>query len=300
MKKYIGVDLGGTNVRVAVVTESGVVLEELKNPSYSQDGPEKVLDNVVSMIRSLQDFSQCLGIGIGIPGPIDTMRGVASMTTNIKDLADFKIIDYIQRTIDLPVYLENDGNVAALAEARIGAGKGYHIVYYITHSTGIGGSLVINGVPLSGRKGYAGEIANIIIDRDRESINHLNVGAVENEASGTALIRKARVLIDPNINSAAEIFELAKNGNEPALQLIDTMSYDFAQMCSAIAHVCDPEVFIIGGGVSKSYSLYFDKVISYYKTMVHTQMQDVEFKLAELEEPGIIGASMLCHGKEPS
>ncbi|RNM32192.1 ROK family protein [Erysipelothrix rhusiopathiae] len=301
MNKYIGVDLGGTNVRVAVIDEDGKIHEQVKSESYALEGPKVVLDNIISMIKNLKQFDECVGIGLGLPGPVNTELGCVTLSTNMKGFTEYPVIDYLKKHIDLPIYMDNDANVAGLAEALVGAGKGNNVVYYLTHSTGIGGALVFNGQVLSGHKGYAGEVGNIVIDRERvrrSDINTLNAGAVENEASGSALVRKAQELIDPKIQSAEEIFTLMEQGNEQAIQLIDEMSYDFAMMLSSIAHVCNPHVFVIGGGVTKSKNLYWDRMIGYYQDLVHEQMRDTQFVEAKLDEPGVIGAAMLCYSKE--
>lgn len=301
MKKFIGVDLGGTNVRVAIVTELGEILEEIKRPSKAQEGPEAVINNIVDIIRNFNDASGVEGIGIGIPGPVDTEKGSVSLATNLPGFQGFPVVDYLKRETGLPVYIDNDANVAGLAEALVGAGKGKRVVYYVTHSTGIGGAMVVNGRVVSGNKGYAGEIGNIVIDRNRPhytEINTLNQGAVENEASGSAMVRKAQATINPEIQSAYEIFKMYEQNDPRAVQLIETMSYDMGQLLATIAHIVDPHVFVLGGGVSQSRNLYWDKMIEVYKSLVHPQMRDVEFVLAELDEPGVVGAAMLCYSQE--
>lgn len=301
MKKYIGVDLGGTNVRVAIVTELGEILEEIKRPSKAQEGPEAVLNNIIDIIKSFDDIASVEGIGIGIPGPVDTEKGCVSLATNLKGFQGFPVVDYLKREFGLPVYIDNDANVAGLAEALVGAGKGKRVVYYVTHSTGIGGALVVNGRVVSGNKGYAGEIGNIVIDRNRPhytDVNTLNAGAVENEASGSAMVRKAQATINPEITSAYEIFKMYEQNDPRAVELVDTMSYDVGQLLATIAHVVDPHVFVLGGGVAQSRNLYWPKMIEVYKELVHPQMRDVEFVLAELDEPGVVGAAMLCYSQE--
>lgn len=301
MKKYLGVDLGGTNVRVAIITEEGDILEEIKRPSLADQEPEVVLDNIVEMAKTLKDFKECKGMGIGLPGPVDTEKGCVTLSTNLNGFTGYPVIDYLKKFFDFPIYMDNDANVAGLAEALVGAGRGRPVVYYLTQSTGIGGALVINGQVVSGRKGYAGEVGNIVIDRDRvrqSDVNTLNAGAVENEASGSAMVRKAQKLIDPEITSAQSIFQLYEEKDPVAVQIVDEMAYDFAMMLQGIAHVVDPHVFVLGGGVTKSRDLYWDRMIAYYKDLVHDNMRDVEFKEAMLEEPGIIGAAMLCYSKE--
>ena len=219
MKTVIGIDLGGTNVRVAKVTEDGKILQEFKSPSYAQEGPEKVTSNIIALIKKIDGVKDCVGIGIGVPGPVDTIHNVMKMSTNLPGFTDYPLGAIIEKEVGIPCYLDNDANVAGLAEALLGAGRGEKVVYYITHSTGIGGALVVGGVVVSGKNGYAGEVGNIIVTREGEKINHLNIGAVENLASGTALVKAAKKLIDPKIESAAEIFKLAKEGNTVALDI---------------------------------------------------------------------------------
>lgn len=294
MKTYIGVDLGGTNVRVAKVDEDGNILQIVKEPTEIGKGTEHVIAKIISMIERIDGYKDCLGIGMGVPGPVDTVNGKMILATNLPGFQGFPIVDRIQSHFNIPTYLDNDVNVAGMGEAVLGAGKDKDIVYYVTISTGIGGALVVNQRVVSGRNGHAGEIANIIIDRNRKKINYLNTGAVENEASGTALTRKGKEIFGEDaIRHAGDVFDLARKGDEKALAICDEMAYDLAVMFSVIAHVVDPEVFVVGGGVMKGKDVFFEKMESYYRTMIHQGMQTVVFKEAELEEPGIVGAAML-------
>ena len=261
MKKYIGVDLGGTNIRAAVVQEDGKILCMKKSESHPERGAEPVMETMISLI--------------GYP-----------------------IADHIRNHFRKPTFMDNDVKVAALGEAVLGAGKGYPIVYYVTVSTGIGGALVIDRKVVSGQNGHAGEIGNICIDRNREKYNILNAGAVENEASGTAITRKGRAVFGDSIHNAGDVFDLARSGDEKALEIVDNMAYDLAMMFSAIGHVVDPHVFVVGGGVMKGKDVFFEKMEKYYRSMIHEGMQPVVFKEAELEEPGIAGAAMLPMTRE--
>lgn len=293
MKKYIGVDLGGTNIRAAVVDEEGRILCMEKTRSNPERGAEPVMETMISLIESLDGYEECEGIGMGIPGPINTAEGKIIVSTNLPKLIGFPIADYISRHFGKPAYMDNDVKVAALGEAVQGAGKGYPIVYYVTISTGIGGALVINQKVVSGQNGHAGEIGNICIDRNREKYNILNAGAVENEASGTAITRKGRAVFGDQIQYAGDVFKLAADGDARAEKIVDDMSYDLAVMFSAIGHIVDPHVFVVGGGVMKGKDVFFDKMEQYYRSMIHEGMQPVIFREAQLEEPGIIGAAML-------
>ena len=297
MKTYIGVDLGGTNVRAAIVDEEGKVLVQKKSPSYAQEGKEKVMNTIINLIKSLPDYELCSGIGVGVPGPCDEKTGSMVLATNLPGFEGYSIANKLEETFHMPSFIDNDANVAALAEALVGAGKGKKVVYYVTLSTGIGGGLVINGECISGKHGFTGEIANIIIDRNRSKVNYLAVGAIENEASGIAITRKANEKASKKYKHAGEVFEDAHNGNPVAKEIVDNVVRDLAQLFATIACVCDPDIFILGGGMMQSSDLFLPSVIEKFKEISHTQLHDDEFVLASLEEPGVIGAAMLPKSK---
>ena len=298
MKKYIGVDLGGTNVRAAIVDEEGNVLVQKKSPSYGTEGVEKVMSTIISLIKTLPEYETCSGIGVGVPGPCDQKTGSMVMSTNLPGFAGYSIANRLKEEFNMPAFIDNDANVAGLAEALVGAGKGKDVVFYVTLSTGIGGGLVVNGKCVSGMHGYAGEIANIIIDRNRSKVNHLAVGAVENEASGTSITRKANEKAgEKKYAHAGEVFDAASNGNKDCQEIVENVTTDLAQMFATISCVVDPDVYVIGGGMMKSKEHFLPQVIEKYKTMSHGPLHDVEFVQASLEEPGVIGAAMLPKSK---
>ncbi|RRC92099.1 ROK family protein [Erysipelotrichaceae bacterium OH741_COT-311] len=294
MKTYIGIDLGGTNVRVCKIMANGNILQEVKSLSYGMEGPEVVIENLVKLIKSIDAYQECSGIGIGVPGPVDTVNKVMKISSNLKGFTDYPIAKVLEEKVGLPVFVDNDANVAGLAEALVGAGKGLGIVYYVTISTGIGGALIVNGKLISGKSGYAGETGNMIVDPYRKPFNNLNPGASESEASGRALTRKGKELFGEDaIQNAGDVFALAASGNSDAQKLIDQMTTDLAILFSHVAHIVDPHMFVIGGGVLKSKAQWFDTMIEKFKTFVHPGMRDVKFEVAKLEEPGIVGAAML-------
>ena len=298
MKSYLGIDLGGTNVRVAKISEDGKILAQVKGPSYGQEGPAKVMANIKEMVRDIPGWKDCAGIGVGVPGPVDTKAGTMVLSTNLPGFAGYPFADEMSKEFGMPAFLDNDANVAGLAEAVVGAGKGLSTVFYVTISTGIGGVLVVDGKTVSGKHGFGGEIANIIIDRNREKVNYLNIGAIENEASGTAITRKYEQLSGERIAHTGVVFDRALAGDEIAKKVKAEYEKDLGQYFATIACVCDPDIFILGGGMMKSADKFLPGVIEQYKAMSHTAVHDTPFVLAGLEEPGIIGAAMLpvSHG----
>lgn len=293
MKTYLGIDLGGTNVRVAKIAEDGSIVAQVKGPSYGQEGPEKVMGNLKELVRQIPNWEECLGIGVGVPGPVDTKNGTMVLSTNLPGFAGYPFAEDLKKEFGMPAFLDNDANVAALAEALVGAGKGLNYVFYTTISTGIGGCLVVDGKTVSGMHGFGGEVANIIIDRNREQVNYLNVGAIENEASGTGLKRKYEALTGQTIEHTGVVFDKAAAGEEAAKKVVEEFQKDLGQYFATVCCVCDPDIFIIGGGMTKSADKWLDGVVEQYKAMSHKAVQDTPFVLAGLEEPGIIGAAML-------
>lgn len=300
MKYYIGIDLGGTNVRVAKVDENGNILKDIIEPSHALEGPQKINEHIIKMLKEF-NMSDIEGIGLAIPGPVDAKTNTITMATNIPGCEGYPFAEEIEKEFGKKVILDNDANVAGLAESMFGAGRGYSTVFYLTHSTGIGGAFIIDQKIHSGHKGYAGEVANVIVDSNAKAYPryaHLNTGGVETVASGTALRLIGSEKIGEEGNSSVKIFELARSGDQRALDIVDKMAKDFAICIADISAIVAPDCFVIGGGCSKANDVYFDKLRTYFKSMVHPILRDVPLKLAELDEPGVVGAAMLVKSHE--
>ena len=154
----------------------------------------------------------------------------------------------------------------------------------------------MEGKVISGHKGYAGEVANVIVEPDAKQYpvyQHLNRGGVESVASGTAIGLIGKDLIGEEADSARKVFELAAQGNPIALEIVDKMSKNFATCLADISAICAPDCFVIGGGCSHSSDLYFDKIRAYFRSMAHEAMRDVPILKASLAEPGVLGAAMI-------
>jgi len=295
MNYYIGIDLGGTNVRVAKVDEDGKIVQDVIAPSYGLEGPQKIESNILDLLKQF-DLNDVKSIGLAIPGPVDGEKNVITQATNIPGCENYPFADNMQKVTGVPVFLDNDANAAGLAEAVLGSGKGYNVVYFLTHSTGIGGGLIINGHVIQGHKGYAGEVANVIVDptaKQFENYKHLNRGGVETIASGTAIGLFGKEKLGEAGDSSRKVFALAKEGNAVAQEIIDKMAKDFATCLSAISAIVAPDCFVIGGGCSHSSDQYFDKIRENFKTMAHPGMREVPILKATLEEPGVLGAAMI-------
>ena len=300
MKYYIGIDLGGTNVRTLLVDEKGQSYSEVKDNTEREKGPDFVCSKIIRQIESL-DYSVCggienvQGIGIGVPGPVDTVHGVMIMATNLPGFENYPICEKLSTRFNLPVFIDNDANVAGLAEALLGAGKGKPSCYYVTISTGIGGAFIVNGQLVSGGRGHAGEIGNIIVKNNGYKFGGLNQGAAEGEASGTAITRKGKELLGEDVvNHAGDVFRLADEGNVVAQGIVDEVISEWATMFANIAHTVDPHCFVIGGGVMKSKKYFYDRLVEQFNAKIHVGMRGyIPLLETELEDCGAIGAAML-------
>lgn len=293
-KHTIGVDLGGTNLRVALVSESGRIIKELSRKTEANKGPDFVLANLVEMIKTTQGDNEVGSIGIGCPGPLDPYHGVILSPPNLPGWDEVPLVQMLEQHFSVPIVLDNDANAAALAEAKLGAGVGHQSVYYITWSTGIGGGFVIDGKLFKGAQGYAGEIGNMIIQPKGYQHANLNAGALEAVASGTAIGRIGKLKLGIS-GGAEEVFRLAEQGQIEAIAILEEAVDYLAMGMANIVHCINPEVFILGGGVMQSKELVFEKLLDTVRGYVYPTLQDqILIKPAALEtKAGIIGAALL-------
>ena len=305
MKTYIGIDLGGTNVRALLVDENGINLDLIKEPTNAEEGVEAVMARIIRMVRSL-NYAGCggienvSGIGMGVPGPVDPHRGCMKMAQNLPGFEDYPIKDKLYQEFKLPVYLDNDANVAGLAEALLGAGKNYKSVYFVTCSTGIGGAYIFDGHVMTGAHGYAGEVGNMIINPKGIKHGIRNAGAAETEASGTALIRLANDFMSgEEIVDAGVIFKSAEQGDPIAVRLRADFINGYSTVLANIAHVIDPECIVLGGGVMKSEKYFYDDLVNAFNDKLYPGLRgNIALLKAELPHAGSVGAAILPKSME--
>jgi glucokinase len=288
----IGIDLGGTQLRGAIIDNFGTIVEECKVSTEADKGPQHVINKMKQMISQLLSIKDVIAIGIGSPGPLH--NGVVHLPPNLPDWNQIPLVDLIYQEFDLPVYLDNDANVAALAEACLGVESSVETVFYLTISTGIGGGYVINRQLIRGAMNCAGEVGNLIISSSSSSIGAWNVNSFESLASGTAIARQGEKLLKTK-GGAKEVFQLAEQGNESALHIIDEHMFYLAVGLSNIIHSFNPHQIILGGGVMQSYEKYLTKLIMTTDQFVYPQLKGTtQITLARLgSNSGVIGAALL-------
>lgn len=294
MKKGIGIDIGGTNLRVGIVGEDGSILRDEKIPTKQELGIDYAIKNIVDIIKSF-DAESIETIGIGAPGPLDAKAGMLLDSPNLPTWKNVNIVEILEDALDKRVYLENDGNVAGLAEAIYGAGKDYNSVTYITLSTGVGGGIVLDKKLITGAHGIAAEIGNIILDPTGVEHSNMNKGCFESFCSGTAILREG-IHKDLNVESTLDVFRLADSKDVVAVEIIDKFIKYLGMGMSNIIHVFNPDIFVLGGGVTKSL-LECDLMDRVYESVQDYQFDSAKNKViiepAKLDDCGIIGAGVL-------
>lgn len=305
----MGIDLGGTNISGAVSDFQGNIIYKCTICTKAQEGEKAVLERIIWIIdkvmrESKVDREKISSIGIGSPGPLDAKKGKIITTPNLP-FRDFDIIKPIKDRFNMPIYLENDANVAAIGEYIFGAGKGTNSMIFITVSTGIGGGAVLNRKIYRGNTGNALEIGHMTLERNGPRCNCGNYGCAEALASGAAIGKAAREKVLKGINTSLanyenitsyEVFKEAEKGDVVAKAILDK-ALNYLGICiSNIITVFDPEVVIIGGGVSKSGEIVLKKVREVVnKRCFKALAESVKIKPATLgTDAGVIGAAALA------
>lgn len=310
MKNYvIGVDLGGTKISTALSTLDGKILSQTVVPTDAAEGEVPVLNRVIGTIQDVLVASQITSdeveaIGIGSPGPLDAKKGVIITTPNLP-FKNYNLVDPIKLKFDIPVYLDNDANVAAIGEFMFGAGKGKKNIVYFTVSTGVGGGAVLNGQAYRGNTSNALEIGHITVNPNGPRCNCGNVGCLEAIASGTAIGKSGRDAVLSKVETSLrnyekitsyEVFKEAEKGDEVAKEIIENaMNYLGIGVANAIS-IFDPEMVIIGGGVASAGDIVFDsvrKVVN--KRCFKSMAESCEIVPAGLGvDAGVVGAVALA------
>lgn len=309
MKKYVfGVDVGGTTVKMGLFDMNANLLKKWEIPSVTEGGGERILPDIADSIKHTMQQSKIMieevaGVGIGVPGPVD-VSGTVYKTANLGWDTVFNIPQAFHTYLDVPVMAGNDANVAALGEMWQGGGKGYKDLVVVTLGTGVGGGIICNGQMVTGANGAGGEIGHIHVeDEETEECGCHNIGCLEQYASATGIVRLARrrlekdaepsVLRDGKL-SAKAVFDAVKLGDKVAIEVADQFGKYLGKGLAAIAAVMNPQIFVIGGGVSKAGEVLFEYIKPYYMRYAFRGCHEAELKLATLgNDAGIFGAAKL-------
>lgn len=310
MKKYcFGIDVGGTTVKMGLFTTEGELLDKWEIPTRKEDGGAYILNDVAASVEAkLAEKNiakeDVAGAGIGVPGPtLDT--GYVSICVNL-GWKDKNPANELSELLSIPVKAGNDANVAALGEMWKGGGEGYLDVVLLTLGTGVGGSIIINGEIAPSHRGVGGELGHITVNPDEEATcNCGNHGCLEQYASATGVVRIANKLLAASKEesslrtletvTAKDVFDAAKAGDHLAVEAVEVLGKYLGLVVANVALTVDPDVFVIGGGVSKAGQVLIDVITKYYhnfaKIIGDNKAKVVLAKLGN--DAGIYGAARM-------
>ncbi|MCR5543011.1 MAG: ROK family glucokinase [Eubacterium sp.] len=307
MSQYVyGVDIGGTTVKIGLFSIGGELLDKWEITTRTDDGGSLILSDIAKSIdENLTtkgiDKADVKGVGMGVPGPVRE-DGTVLKCVNL-GWGVFNAADELSGLIGLPVKVGNDANMAALGEYWQGGGKGHHSIIMVTLGTGVGGGIIIDGKMLAGVNGAGGEIGHMTIDLNEQDVcNCGKKGCLEQYASATGIVRLANKALNDSDKpsklrevkyiSAKEIFDAAKSGDEIAVGLVEEHGKRLGYALANISCVVDPEVFVIGGGVSKAGEILLDAAKKYYQQYAFHACKNTGFELAKLgNDAGMYGGA---------
>ncbi len=309
MKKYgFGVDIGGTTIKMSLFEMTGHMVDKWEIPTNTSDHGSSILDDVAAVIEgrlvsdgiSKEDVE---GIGIGVPGPV-VEDSVVVCCVNL-GWGRVDVAKELGEKTGLKVRVGNDANVAALGEMWQGGGKGYKNVIMITLGTGVGGGIIIDGKIINGSNGAGGEIGHVFVDEaEEEKCGCGKCGCLEQYASATGIVRLAKralaadgrdsALRSVENLSAKAVADAAKAGDALALEVLEKMGKILGTSLANAACIVDPEVFVIGGGVSKAGTIITEVIRKYYIERAFQSCRNADFALAQLgNDAGVYGCVYL-------
>lgn len=307
MANYVfGVDIGGTTVKIGLFTVDGAMVDKWEITTRTDEGGKYILNDIAASVEAKLaekeiDKKDVKGIGMGVPGPVK-QDGTVLRCVNL-GWGIFNAAEELSGIIGLPVKAGNDANMAALGEMWQGGGKGYKNIVMVTLGTGVGGGIILDGKMLSGVNGAGGEIGHIQVNDDETEVCGCGrKGCLEQYTSATGIVRMANTMLNTTDRpsslrsaqyvSAKAVFDAAKQGDELASEIVDKHGKCLGKSLAQIACVVDPEVFVIGGGVSKAGSIITETTEKYFQEYAFHACKKTKFTLATLgNDAGMYGGA---------
>ena len=312
MASYVfGVDIGGTSVKIGLFSAEGELLDKWEITTRTDDGGAYILGDIAESVKTKMGErgiaeGDVLGVGMGVPGPVRE-DGTVIKCVNL-GWGIFNAAEELGKLLNMKVKVGNDANMAALGEMWQGGGKGHENIVMVTLGTGVGGGIILNGKMLAGVNGAGGEIGHMTMDLTETDVcNCGKRGCLEQYASATGIVRMANKALNDSDRpsklrevqyiSAKEIFDAAKTGDDLAMELVDELGKKLGLASAQIAAVVDPEVFVIGGGVSKAGQIILDATEKYFKQYAFHACRNTIFELAVLgNDAGMYGGARAVLG----
>ena len=315
MKEYaFGIDLGGTTAKVGLFTTAGALLEKWEVPTDSSEKGIRILPNLAAAILGKMEEKgltpdQVEGVGIGVPGPVQKSSVVPIVCANLGGWGQQDVAANLSALLKgLKVLVGNDANVAALGEIWMGAAKGCRSAVMVTLGTGVGGGVIVDGKVVEGAHGAGGEIGHITVNRHETACCGCGKrGCLEQYSSATGVVRCMKLLLEEHPDTpctlqgtdfaAKDVFDAARAGDPLAAKEVDQMTDLLGLALTSIASTTDPEVFLVGGGVSRAGDVLFQPLAAHYKEYAFKSCREIPIKQASLgNDAGIYGAVRLIVG----
>ena len=309
MRTIVSIDIGGTRLRAAAYKQDQFQPISQKRVETKAKEPN-AFGRLINLLEDIWPKNENVdAIGVSSPGPVDPHTGVIMVTPNIKEWRDFPITAKLTDHFGIPAYLDNDANLAGLAEWKFGAGRGHHNVLYLTVSTGVGGGVIINDQLLQGHHGLAAELGHTTIQADGPLCGCGQPGHLESFSSGTGIERfvaeqlkagRESLLQPDKKNSAHAISEAARQGDALSIEAYQSAGKYLGIGVANFLHAFDPSIVIFGGGVSQSGPLLFDSFhVSLKERVIHSRyLEGLVITRAELgDDSGLLGARALAELK---
>ncbi|MDX2231525.1 MAG: ROK family protein [Leptolyngbyaceae cyanobacterium bins.349] len=287
--QVLGIDLGGTAIKLGRFAADGTCLQALTIPTPRPATPEAVVLDMVAAIAQIDPTHQAVAVGVGTPGPADATGRVARVAINLDGWQDVPLAAWLEAKTGRPTMIANDANCAGLGEAWLGAGRRFQHLILLTLGTGVGGAIVLDGKLFTGHHGTAGELGLITLNPDGPACNSGNQGSLESYTSVTAIRR--RTGLEPS-----ELGALASAGDVRALEFWQAYGRDLGAGLASLLYVLAPEAVIIGGGVSASAAFFFPAMqAEIERRVLPSSCTGLELLTAELgNQAGIVGAAKLA------
>jgi glucokinase len=299
----LGIDIGGTNTVFAFLTPDGRLLDRTAIPTQAREGGERLMTRICEQARAMlrQAPGPVVGIGVGSAGQIDPQTGVCLFANeNLPGWTGMDIRGRLAAATGLPVYVGNDANVAALGEQQFGAGKGVANMVCITLGTGVGGGIISQGRLVTGHRGVGGEVGHIIVQAGGDTCPCGLQGCLEAYASATAIVRRTREALPAYPASslhqvepltAKAIFAAAAAGDGCAERIVAETAWYLAVGLASLINLFDPELFLIGGGVSLAGEPFLDRVRAHLESWAVTRSRARVARCALGDDAGVVGAA---------
>jgi glucokinase len=288
-EQIVGVDLGGTAIKLGRFTPEGLCLQTWTLPTPQPPHPEAVIGTIARAILQLDAKGEVIAIGIGTPGPSDAAGRVARYALNLKGWVDVPLADRLEALTGKLTVVSNDANCAALGEAWLGAGRPFQDMILYTLGTGVGGAAILNRQLFVGRGGAAGELGLVSVDLNGHPCNSGNRGSLEQHVSAQAILR--RMGQEPKV-----LAQNARQGDPDAIAFWETYGRELAAGATSAVYVLTPEAIVIGGGISASADLFFPALkAELEQRLAFTSREGLQVLVAELgNQAGMLGAAHLA------